>query len=226
MGIIDKACITLCLMLLAGPVFAVPFTNGDFSAGAAGWTDASVTGSVSVVAGQMRLDTGSGNDPYSSVLVQGDDGFFSFASPISLDSSVNYLNFDVAFIDLGADSSETGSPSSSDFLSVSLYDAIDFYQDIYITPLVDIGFGSTMTRLHFDVSGLAGRDIALSFELGDENDGRNSRVLLDNITFTAQKDGVTSVPAPPVIYLMALGLGLITYRQSKIRQSKMRHSSG
>ncbi len=210
---IHKTCIILCLMLLAGPVFSVPFSNGDFSAGAASWVDASATGSASVVGGQAQLDTGLGSDPYSSVFVQGDDGFFSFGSPVSLDSSVNYLNFDVAFIDLGADTFETGNSSYSDFLRISLYDLIDPSWDIYIDPLVDIGLGSTMVTLQFDVSSLAGRDIALSFELSDENDGRNSRVLLDNITFTT--GGVVSVSAPSVIYLMLIGLILMGCRNSK-----------
>ena len=219
MGIIKKACITLCLTLLAGPVFAVPFANGDFSAGAASWIDASATGSASVVGGQAQLDTGSGASLYSSIYVQGDDGFFSFASPISLDSSVNYLNFDVAFVDLGADGVEAGISGFLDSLFLALYDVTDSFLDIFIDPVVDIGFGSTMTRLHFDVSGLAGRDIALSFELSDEDDGRDSRVLLDNITFTAQKDSVVAVSEPSIFYLMAAGLLLLSYRRSKKRSA-------
>lgn len=206
-------------MLLAGPVSAVPFVNGDFSAGSSGWTDASATGSASVVAGQAQLDTGPGAGLYSSVYVQGDDGFFSFTSPISLDSSVNYLNFDVAFIDLGVDSTETVSSGLLDSLTLGLYDTADSFLDIYIDPVVDIGFGAAMIRLHFDVSGLAGRDIALSFELTDEVDGRDSRVLIDNITFTAQKDGVVAVPEPSVIYLMMAGLLLMGYRRSKARNA-------
>lgn len=217
MGKIKKVCIAACLALVTGPVFAIPFTNGDFSAGTTGWTDASGTGSASVVVGQAQLDTGSGTDPYSSVFVQGDNGFFSFTSPISLDSSVTYLNFDVAFIDLGADSSETGGSFFSDFLSVALYDAADSLLDIFIDPLVNSGFGSMMMTFQFDISSLAGRDIALSFELNDENDGRDSRVLLDNISFTARNDSVVPVPEPPVIYLMAAGLVLMGYRRAKKR---------
>ncbi len=222
MGDIKKTCIAICLALMAGPVLAIPFTNGDFSAGTAGWTDASATGSASVVAGQAQLDTGSGTDPYSSVFVQGDDGFFSFPSPVSLDSSITYLNFDIAFIDLGVDSSETGSSPYSDFLSVFLYDANDSFLDIYNGPLVSTSFfGPTMTTLQFDVSSLAGRDIAISFELSDENDGRDSRVLLDNISFTAEDDNVVPVPVPepPVIYLLTAGLMLMNYRRLKMRGS-------
>lgn len=205
-----------CFALVASPVFAVPFTNGDFSSGSTGWNDASSTGTASVVSGQAQLDTGAGTDLFSAVLVQGDDGFFNFSNPISLDASVNYLNFDVAFVDLGVDGSESGGSFFTDALFVYLYDALDFSKDLFIDPLVDISFGSTLTRLHFDVSSLAGRDVALSFELADENDGRNSRVLIDNITFTSTINGNVSVPEPPMVLLIATGLvGLIGIKGRK-----------
>lgn len=201
---------TLCAVvfsLFVSSASAVPLTNGDFSSGMGDWNDASSFGSATVVGGQAQLDTGAFTDLYSSVLVQGDDGFFNFFSPITLDADVQFLSFDVAFFDLGVDATETGGAFFSDALNIWLYDALDWSYDLGIDPLVDISFGSTMTTLLFDVSSLAGREVALSFELSDANDGRNSRVVIDNVEFIAE------VPAPSVILLMATGLLLMGRRK-------------
>ncbi len=191
--------------------------NGDFSSGTTAWVDASISGAASVSGSRAQLDTGPGVESFSSVLVQGDDGFFNFPSPISLDASVTYLNFDVGFLDLGADVTETGPYSGPDSLFVNLYHATNPGSDIYIDPLVDASIGAAMRRLHFDVSSLAGEEIALSFELSDENDGRNSRVYLDNITFTAQKDVIISVPEPSMLLLLSSGILLMGVSKWQIR---------
>ena len=214
MVIVKQAGVALILALLTMPVWAASLTNGDFSSGGGSWNNASSSGTATVVGGRAQLGTGVASDPFSSVFVQGDDGFFSFASPISLQSSAMYLNFDVAFVDLGSDSSETGGALFSDSLRVSLYDVVDPFRDILIDPLVDVSFGSTMSRLHFNIGSLAGRIIALSFELTDEDDGRNSRVLLDNITFTAKIDSAV-VPLPPALFLMLAGVGLVSVAARK-----------
>ncbi len=207
--------LSLLMMMATNVACGASLVNGDFSSGSTAWTDASSSGSVTMTDGYAQLDTGFGVDPYSSILVQGDDGFFNFASPISIDSSLNYLSFDVSFIDLGIDATESGGSSFTDHLLVSLYDAVDFTFDQYIDPIVDIDFGDIMTRITFDISGLSGRDVALSFELVDENDGRNSRILLDNVAFTSNPEMMSPVPLPPAIYMFFAGLGMLFWRRKK-----------
>jgi len=215
MRILAKTFSGALLALISLPVFAVPFANGDFSSGLSSWNDASATGTVSVISGEAQLDTGSGTDPYSAILVQGDDGFFNFGSPITLGASDSYLNFDVSFVDLGVDASESGSGFFTDYLAIALYDALDFSYDLIFEPGIDSSLAASWTRFHLDISSLVGRDIALSFELADYNDGRNSRVKIDNITFTNGSDA--QVPEPASIILLALGLMLMTtMRNSRV----------
>lgn len=207
MQTITKVFSGVLLALISLPALAIPFANGDFSSGMSSWNDASTTGNVSVVGGVAQLDTGSGDDPFSAILVQGDDGFFTFASPITLDASDLILSFDVNFIDLGIDASESGGGFFTDALSVILYDALDFTQDLFFLPGIDSSLGAGWTRFDLDISSLAGRDVALSFELADANDGRNSRVQIDNIAFSNTS---IAVPEPEPVHLLALGLLLMT----------------
>ena len=94
-----RAILLLSLCLGAGTAAAVPFSNGDFSAGLSDWTALPGNGSVGVVGGQAQLDTGPGDDPFSAILVQGDDGNFAFANPVMLDPTDAVLSFDVEFLD-------------------------------------------------------------------------------------------------------------------------------
>ncbi len=187
---------------------AVPFTNGDFSSGLTGWNDASSTGTVSVVGGAAHLETGAGADPFSAVLVQGDDGFFFFTPPLSLGISDNYLIFDVDFLDLGADGSEGAPYFDTDNLAVLVYDALDFNLDLLFGAVADTTTPSQQIVL--DVSSLAGRDVALSFELTDANDGRDSRAIIDNVYFSDAAP--TSMPEPSTLILLGSGL-LLTFRK-------------
>ncbi len=196
---------TCFFLFVSLPGFAVPFTNGDFSSGMAAWNDASSSGAVNVVGDVAILDTGAGDDPFSAVLVQGDDGFFNFLAPISLGSDDLYLNFDVRFDDLGADSLESATSLFTDYLLVNLYDALDPFADVYLDPQVDASLAAGWHRINLDVSALAGHDVALSFELNDENDGRDSRVQLDNITFSKLPE-IIGIPAPHSGALIVCGL--------------------
>ena len=204
---------SLGLFLIAKTVLAIPLTNGDFS-NSSDWADASGNGSTQIMGGEAILETGLGTDPYSSIFVQGDDGFFNFSNPISLDSSYDTLSFDVRFEDLGIDATEAGGSFFSDYLLVALYDADDFNNDLIFDPGVDSSV-STMTTFSLDVSSLAGHNIALSFELSDEDDGLNSRVYLDNVSFF---ETVVGVPEPQSLVLF--GLGAIALFGTKARRRK------
>ena len=202
---------------------AIPFTNGDFSAGSAGWNDASDNGSTSIVGGVAQLVTGDGTSPFSSILVQGDSGFFDFTNPVSLGADHLYLNFDVQISSV-ADVTETVSPFVSDYLTVAVYDSVDFFYDLVFTEgstiFDDFDADNSWQRVSLDVSSLAGREVALSFEVTDANDGMNTTVLLDNILFSLVPDLVVAVPEPGSAALLLIGLLLIVVasRQHRVRQ--------
>jgi len=221
MRIFKQVVMALTMTAISTMAHAVPFSNGDFTSGGTDWNDASSTGSVSFVSGAAQLDTGSGDDPYSAILVQGDDGAFNFGAPISLEAGDTFLNFDVSFISLGTDVTETGGSSFGDYLSVVLYDSVDSSFDTTLTSAIDSSLGEGFVRYNLDVSSLIGRDIALSFELSDLNDGFNSRLLLDNISFSSVPlpgGDTTPVPEPDTLFLLGLGFILLGVR-AKIIQS-------
>lgn len=214
LGIIMKRLIQAFFLLVAIPVNASSLVNGDFSAGGSLWIDASTSGAVSFSNGQAILQTGNNIDPFSAVMVQGDDGFFSFSNPISLAGTINWLLFDVQIERIGTDSSETGSSVFSDALSANLYDSLDSSFDLVPSQSViaaTTGIGSLFYTL--DVSSLQGRDIALSFELADEDDGFNSRVILDNVRFT------TVVPIPSSLLMFLAGMPLLGYCRRRKKSS-------
>jgi hypothetical protein len=201
----------LQIALLVPVVFSAhaSFINGDFESGTTGWNDASSTGTTGVVGGSAQLDTGIGSDAFSAILVQGDDGFFTFSSPITLAADVVSLDFDVSFINTGPDQSETGTSFFfTDHLIIALYDALDFSYDMFYDP-IDIINASGWTSFSWDVSSLAGREVALSLELVDEDDGFDSRALVDNIRFISPvttPPPENTVPEPGTLYLFAFGL--------------------
>ncbi|MCF6257639.1 MAG: hypothetical protein L3J98_09305 [Gammaproteobacteria bacterium] len=207
--------LTLLLMNISATALAVPLNNGDFSSGLANWNDASFTGSVSEVDGVAILETTSGVAPLSAVLVQGDNGFFSFFSPITLGSMINYLNFDVAFRDIGIDETESGGSIFTDELMIVLYDEFDPFMDLDFSVGINAILSPDTVRFNLDVSSLAGRSVALSFELNDENDRRNSQATIDNVSFTVQPDSkppAMAVSEPMTLYLFFLGLVFMLIR--------------
>lgn len=148
--------------------------------------------------------------------MQGDDGYFNFTTPLTLSPSDTTLSFDVRFENIGADSTEIGGSFFSDYLVIVLYDANNFTGDSDL--IFDLGIDSSlsgMTTYDLDVSSLVGHEFAFSFELSDENDGFNSRVYLDNVSF--HSDVITNVPEPQVLALFGLGILSLFSTRSKRR---------
>lgn len=188
-------------LLWTGLVASMPITNGDFEAGLNGWSDASGNGSASSFDGHALLSAGQGADPYSAILAQGDDGWFSFDNPVVLPEDTLSINFDAWIHRLETDPTETGGSLFGDWFSLAVYDAEDFSFDRYFE---DVALNWSQEQYSFDISGLAGRSVALSFELVDENDGFDLSIGLDNIFIGTQ--GVINVSEPSSLILIALGL--------------------
>lgn len=189
--------------------------NGNFGSDN-GWNDASATGSTNIVDGEAQLSTASaGSSPFSAVLMQGDDGFFTFTDPISLDIDINFLTFDIRFQDDGIDAGETGISIFADFLSVALYDELDFtgLSDLFFNSGDDFTQSTSWTTVTLDVSALAGHTIALSFELNDESDTRDTSAFLDNVMFSAQQ---VSEPASLILYSLGM-LVLISVNKKRYK---------
>ncbi len=206
------------ILLSALPVNAASFVNGDFASGGSSWNNASDTGSVSFSGGEAVLQTGTGTSIYSAVMVQGDDGSFNFNNRFLLGNDIEFLHFDALFNRLGTDSSEAVTAGSfADALFVSLYDYQDitFAHDLLFDPQINSTVDGLLISYAFNVSSLQGREIALSFELLDDNDGYNSKVTLDNVRFAPVLPTGT-VPTPSVLVLLFAGLPMIQ-RYSKQR---------
>lgn len=201
MSIFSRFSLFLVTLFWAGSVVAMPITNGNFEAGLDGWYDASGNGSVSSVDGHALLSTGPGSDFQSAVLVQGDDGWFSFENPVVLPEDTLSINFDAWIYSIKEDSMETGDSVFSDSFSLSVYDSDDYSLDQYFE---DIPLDWSQQQYSYDISGLAGRSVAFSFELIDWNDGFDLSVGLDNIFFDTK--GAVMVSEPSSLVLIALGV--------------------
>ena len=105
--------------------------NGDFDNGLNSWSDASFSGQVFSNNGLVNLSTGVGFGPYSAVLVQGDDGFFNFNTPILIDAQQSLIEFDLWQFERNIDASESGTSSLADVLNLSIYDAFDPSFDLF-----------------------------------------------------------------------------------------------
>lgn len=195
-----RCCLLLVALCGAHSVSAMPITNGNFDAGLDGWADASGNGSVSAQDGHAVLSTGPGDDLYSSILVQGDDGWFSFEDPLLLPDDTLSINFDAWLYGMDEDPTETGGSFYDDSFSLAVYDASDSMNDRYF---LDIPFDSAVNQFTYDISDLSGRSVAFSFELTDENDGWDLSLGLDNI-FLGTTGGV-EVAEPSSLVLMILG---------------------
>ncbi len=182
--------------------------NGDFSSGLSNWE---TFGNVSESDGKVVMSTGAGTASYSASLIQGDDGSFSFGTRFLVESDINYLTFDFDFV-TSVDVTETGSTSIGDYVDIQLYDYEDFSggHDLFFS------IDSLSAEAVFDVSSLAGREIALFLDLRDFNDGLNSIFTIDNILFSANLptegsgEGSVSIPEPNTILMFGGALLLLS----------------
>lgn len=201
------------ILLIAGSgvAQAMPFQNGDFSSGLDGWTNAGA-GDAIVESGAAVLSTlpGDNADPFSAILVQGDDGNFGFATAFQLPSDTLSLEFDVRST-TSPDPAEAGGSLFTDALNVVVYDALGFGPtDLVFVSGTDFVPTIDWQTVSLDVSSLSGRDAALSFELFDESDGADTRFFLDNIGFIPRVVG--TVPVPSSLFLMTFGLLVLRRR--------------
>jgi hypothetical protein len=214
--------IVYCAALLAvfccvPGVQAAPFQNGDFSQRDTGWyavLGSTSAGGVSFNTGYVELSTGLNADPYSAAIVQGDDGSFTFATPITLGPDTASLLFDAKLIQILANNSEPVG-ALHDHVSVTVYDALGTLPDKTYDPGIDFTVFA-LNAFTLDVSAYRGRNIALEFTLANENDGWYSKATLQNIRFADGTFG-TGLPEPSTLLLLGAGglAGLRAKRPSR-----------
>ena len=200
------------LLILPTCSFAGLITNGNFSSGLANW---STTGSVTVSNEVAQLTTGVGYSPFLvSSFIQGDDGSFSFPDAISLTSDSKWLLFD-AKVDISDDLFESKSTSFEDYLTISLFDELDFTgaSDSFFYSSVNFNLKNQWLSFALDISPMSGRSVALSFEAFDENNQSDSLFYIDNIRFSSISV-TTSVSEPTTLFIIILPVyWLFRYRK-------------
>jgi hypothetical protein len=201
-----KTFIFLQFFVISPFVNASLILNGNFDTDLSHWHDASDNGSVVFDNGVANLSTGNDFGPYSAVLVQGDDGFFNFNSPILIDTQQSLFEFDLWQIAHSIDGSESGTSSLTDALNLSIYDAFDPSFDMFF---IDFVVTSQQKNFSLDISSLAGRFVAFSFELNDENDGFDTTFSLDNVRLTSP----VNVPEPSTLLLFSIAVFALTRRK-------------
>lgn len=175
--------------------------NPNFEDGLDDWYNLSSPGTVIANGGIAEFIGGDGASPFSSVLTQGDDGTFSFSAPVQLSPQTSKFEFSLWLINKVGDTTEVGTSSFADSFNVSFYDALDGAFDLFFRDL-DFTAG---TLISLDVSSLAGRDVAIAFELHDEDDGFNVQIGLDNL-FLKER---VNVPESSGFILIMIGLFLL-----------------
>jgi hypothetical protein len=201
--------------LWGGHALAGSIANGGFDSDLADWSTVLNGGSVAWSGGHAVLATGAGTGVASAVLIQGDDGTFTFASPITLGADDRWFRFDAVFSALGLDGTEDPLSGFSDQLNVWIFDADSL--DTWLAgafSLSDPGGAD----LSFDLvtpADLRGKRVAFSFELTDEADGQDSQVSIDNVRI---ERGAVAEPGTLALIAGALSaLGLA--RGSRRRRS-------
>ncbi len=202
----------MLVLLFASPaVYAGPILNGDFTAGGDDWNDVSFGGSVDFIGGAATLGPITGGSGAAGAIMQGDDGTFFFLTAITLDADVEFLQFDASKTTASDLAEGNVGPALADNLNVSLIDELDFTgnSDLNFTEFLDFTLG---TAIQLDVTSLAGRSVALLFELFDEATGVDSTVTIDNVAFINKAPPPPPPPTPAsepgVLLLLLGGLGL------------------
>ncbi len=200
---------------LSNSVSAASIVNGDFNSDLSnGWSTLMANGTAArdSINNTAVLSTGADVASYSAVLVQGDDGLFSFITPIVLTPGNDFLKFDATFSSLGIDAQETGAGLFTDNLQLWMYDA-NGLGDVLLATIDAL---TANTNFSIDLTSYVGLSVAFSFELNDEDDGLDSRVTLDNVRLEQRSTPPVSVPEPDTLMLTILGaLGFAgrAYRQ-------------
>lgn len=185
-------------------VSAATIVNGNFNSDLSnGWSTVTANGTVAWDSANNTavLSTGADVAPYSAVLVQGDNGFFSFPNPILLGPGDDFIKFDAVFSTLGVDTVESGAGLFTDNMQVWMYDA----NGLGDVQLAKIDALTSSTSFSFDLASYIGHSVAFSFELNDENDGLDSQVTLDNIRLEQRATPPVNVPEPDTLMLLILG---------------------
>lgn len=202
---------------LPNSVSAASIINGTFDSDLSGWSTVTTNGTAvwDSINNAAVLSTGADVAPYSAVLVQGDDGFFSFTNPILLGVGDDFLKFDAVFSSLGTDALETGAGPFTDNLQVWMYDA-NGLGDVLLATIDAL---TSNTGFSLNLASYIGHSVAFSFELNDEDDGLDSRVTLDNIRLEQRSAPPVTVPEPNTLLLMILGAfgiaGKVSRQKSK-----------
>lgn len=218
--------VCLIVVMFTNLAWAVP-TNIGFEDGLNGWTS---SGNVQVLSGLGPLTPTEGS---SFVLLStgpfdvNNDGLPDSSSltsdPFTLESNAHLLTFDYNFI-------------TEEFTGANAL-AFDFFESYLTTPSGDQLIASLDTtytgffpidggnpvvapdgslfldqtgffNVSFNVSGHAGMDVALAFNISDEWDGSfDSGVFLDNINVTTTQTPATApIPEPATLILLSSGL--------------------
>lgn len=207
--------LSIAAIALSSAVSAQGIVNGNFDTDLSGWSTETNGGFVDWIDGTAVLSTGPGFTAFSAVLVQGDDGSFSFNNPILLTAGFDLFKFDAVFSTLGQDVLETGLSGFTDNLQLWLYDANDLSGsgDALIATIDALTSGGP--GFSFDLTPYLGQLVAFSFELNDEDDGFDSQVTLDNVRIET-----SPVPLPgALLFEMTALLGLAGNGWRKRRQN-------
>lgn len=190
--------LAVLLMMLQSSVLAVPTVeNGDFSAGLSGWTVEWVT-----------VTDGGGYALF-------EEDAFDLSSTLSQEFTIPALALELSFdVQMSAVPGGAFDPFAwPDAFTASLLDPVT-YDPLLSNPGVtdyyyeeNTGYVETVATVSgntvsLDVSGLAGLDAYLVFDLWGSDDGMLTSVSLDNVN-------VSVIPAPGALLLGLIGMGAV-----------------
>jgi hypothetical protein len=191
LGVGGIGLLCLCLTSLAGPTLQ----NADFSAGLSNWT----------------VEYGTVTDGGGFALFEED--LFDLSSTLSqvftIPTLALELSFDVVMASVPGEEHETWPDAfTASLLDPGTLDPLIFnpgYTEFYYLDNLgnEVTVASVMgNKVMLDVSGLAGQDVFLSFDLWGGLDGMQTTVGIDNVN-------VSVIPAPGALLLALIGTGLL-----------------
>lgn len=199
------ACFGLCA-LTAAPVFAVPFSNGDFTPGFADWQaevedgdgaftthdpiiDANPDDGLAAIGGGMaELTTRDAVDPADAILS------VALFQTFDLPATVTTIEFDYVW---------TLSDPLEDFIDATLVESANTANFVPLFDSIDTEVANGAGHLSVDVTALAGLEVDLTFYLEDANAVADS-LQVGNIVINT-----SAVPIPAAWSLVALGMLMV-----------------